>query len=58
MLYLFGEKIINPTSVGVMAILAVMILAFIFFGGYVKNIISYFGSPIHTIFRYSGLTKP
>ncbi len=57
MLYLFGEKIINPTSVGVMAILAVMILAFIFFGGYVKSIISYFGGPIHTIFRYSGLPK-
>ncbi|MCL5100625.1 MAG: hypothetical protein M1122_01565 [Candidatus Marsarchaeota archaeon] len=57
MLYLFEEKLINPTSIGILVILAFMIMIFILFGGYINSILAYFGNPLHLLMRYLGINK-
>ncbi len=55
MLYLFGEKLLNPTSMGLIVILVAMIFIFILFGGYVNILINYFGAPFQTLVKYAGM---
>lgn len=57
MLYLFGEKLVNRTSMGIMGIIIFMVILFIFFGGYTQDAISYFGTSFHMLLRYSELAK-
>jgi hypothetical protein len=57
MLYLFGEKLLNPTSMGLIAILIAMLVAFVVFGGYVSIILGYFGTPFQTLIKYVGMAK-
>ena len=57
MLYLFGEKLVNRTSIGIMCIIIFMVILFIFFGGYAQEAISYFGTSFHMLARYSELVK-
>ncbi len=57
MLYLFGEKLVNRTSMGIMCIIMFMVILFIFFGGYAQDAIRYFGTSFHVLLRYSELVK-
>ncbi len=49
MLWTFGERLINPTSAGLLVILVVIVLLFIFFSGYTNSVVNYFSSSFHTL---------
>lgn len=53
MLWMLEEKLLNNTTIGLVVILAVLTVLFIFFGGYTQPVISYFSSSFHLLQQYS-----
>ncbi len=54
MLWLFDEKLVNSTSVGLIIILIALIAAFVFFSGYTDAVINYFAPSFSMLSQYAG----
>ncbi len=52
MLAMFGEKLINQTSIGLVIILIALIVMFVFFSGYTGPVISYFTNSFRLVSPY------
>jgi hypothetical protein len=52
MLWMFEEKLLNNTTIGLVGILVILAFLFVFFGGYTEPIIAYFASSFHLLARY------
>ena len=54
MLWLFDEKFVNRTSVGLIIVLIGLMALFVFFSGYTDAVINYFAPSIHLLTQYTG----
>lgn len=52
MLWIFEEKLLNATSVGLIAIIVAIAVLFVFFSGYTSAVINYVTGSLHTIQGY------
>jgi hypothetical protein len=53
MLSLFGEKIINQTTLGMIGILVVLVVVFVAFSGQTHAVVAYFENSINTVWSYA-----
>jgi hypothetical protein len=54
MLWLFDEKLINRTSIGLIIILIILMGLFVFFSGYTNVLINYFAPSFSLLTQYAG----
>lgn len=54
MLWLFDEKLVNRTSLGLIVILVILVVLFIFFSGYTNAVINYFAPSFNLLSQYAG----